>query len=89
MLAKVISNKMRVLDFLALAIQPPPTLSVTSAIEYLKTIEAMDVNEDLTDLGFFMLDLSIEPHYAKTLVFAIFFKCLDPVLTIISCLANR
>ncbi|XP_025411649.1 3'-5' RNA helicase YTHDC2-like isoform X3 [Sipha flava] len=89
MLAKVISNNMRVLDFLALAIQPPPTLSVTSALEYLKTIEAMDVNEDLTDLGFFMLDLSIEPHYAKTLVFAIFLKCLDPVLTIISCLANR
>ncbi|VVC42041.1 Hypothetical protein CINCED_3A008693 [Cinara cedri] len=89
MLAKVISNNMRVLDFLALAIQPPPTLSVTSALEYLKIIEAMDVNEDLTDLGFFMLDLSIEPHYAKSLVFAIFLKCLDPVLTIISCLANR
>ncbi|XP_050524124.1 3'-5' RNA helicase YTHDC2-like isoform X2 [Daktulosphaira vitifoliae] len=89
MLAKVITNNMRVMDFLALAIQPPPTLSVIAALEYLKTIEAMDINEDLTDLGFFMLDLSIEPHYAKTLVFAIFLKCLDPVLTIISCLANR
>ncbi|XP_050434677.1 3'-5' RNA helicase YTHDC2-like isoform X2 [Adelges cooleyi] len=89
MLAKVISSNMRILDFLALAIQPPPTLSIVAALEYLKTIEAMDINEDLTALGFFMLDLSIEPHYAKSLVFAVFLKCLDPVLTIISCLANR
>jgi len=38
-------------SFLAKALQPPDPLSVQNAIELLKTIGALDDNEELTPLG--------------------------------------
>lgn len=42
-------------SFLAKALQPPDLLSVQNAIELLKTIGALDDNENLTPLGMCIL----------------------------------
>lgn len=55
----------------------------------LQTIDAMDQYEDLTDLGYHLADLPVEPHLGKMVMCAVVLKCLDPILTIACTLAYR
>lgn len=54
-----------------------------------QTIDAMDPWEDLTELGYHLTELPVEPHLGKMVLCAIVLKCLDPVLTIACSLAYR
>lgn len=54
-----------------------------------QTIDALDQNEELTDLGFHLADLPVEPHLGKMVLAAVVLKCLDPILTISCSLAYR
>ncbi|PNF38747.1 putative ATP-dependent RNA helicase YTHDC2, partial [Cryptotermes secundus] len=76
-------------DFLARAIDPPSSLVTRNAVQLLKTIDALDSWEDLTELGHRVLDLPVEPRLGKMLLYSVVLKCLDPVLTIVCCLAYR
>ncbi|XP_026195327.1 3'-5' RNA helicase YTHDC2 isoform X3 [Anabas testudineus] len=78
-----------VAEFLSKAPQPPPMHSIRNAIHMLKTIGAMDKCEDLTDLGYHLADLPVEPHLGKMVLCAVVLKCLDPILTIACSLAYR
>ena len=76
-------------DFLA-RISNPPTFQMTRAtIQFLKTIEALNNLEDITELGNHLLDLPVEPRLGKTILYAVALKCLDPVLTIVACVAYK
>ncbi|XP_073408067.1 3'-5' RNA helicase YTHDC2 isoform X2 [Dendrobates tinctorius] len=76
-------------DFLMKAPEPPPTLLVRNAVQMLKTVDAMDSWEDLTELGYHLADLPVEPHLGKMVLCAVVLKCLDPILTIACALAYR
>lgn len=78
-----------VADFLMKAPEPPPALIVRNAVQMLKTIDAMDAWEDLTELGYHLADLPVEPHLGKMVLCAVVLKCLDPILTIACTLAYR
>ncbi|XP_034565378.1 3'-5' RNA helicase YTHDC2 isoform X2 [Notolabrus celidotus] len=78
-----------VAEFLSKAPQPPPAHAIRNAVHMLKTIDAMDQVEDLTDLGYHLADLPVEPHLGKMVLCAVVLKCLDPVLTIACTLAYR
>lgn len=54
-----------------------------------QTIDALDPWEDVTELGHHLLDLPVEPRLGKAVLYSIVLKCLDPVLTIVCCLAHR
>lgn len=82
-------KEMPIAGFLARALEPPSAMAVQSAITHLQEIEALDANEDLTALGNHLVDLPVEPRLAKMLIYSVIFKCLDPVLTIVSTLAHR
>lgn len=56
---------------------------------YAKTIDAMDPWEDLTELGYHLADLPVEPHLGKMVLCAVVLKCLDPILTITCMLSYR
>ena len=58
-------------------------------IQVLKTIEALDAWEDVTELGNHLLDLPVEPRLGKMLLYSIALKCVDPVLTIVACAAYK
>lgn len=49
----------------------------------------MDVWEDLTELGYHLAELPVEPHLGKMVLCAVVLKCLDPILTIACTLAYR
>ncbi|XP_073514156.1 3'-5' RNA helicase YTHDC2-like isoform X3 [Phyllobates terribilis] len=76
-------------DFLMKAPEPPPALIVCSAVQMLKTVDAMDAWEDLTELGYRLADLPVAPHLGKMVLCAVVLKCLDPILTIACTLAYR
>ncbi|XP_062369135.1 3'-5' RNA helicase YTHDC2-like [Cinclus cinclus] len=76
-----------VIDFLMRAPDPPPAVTVRNAVHMLKTIDAMDPWEDLTELGYHLTELPVEPHLGKMVLYAVVLKCLDPVLTIACALA--
>merc|ERR1712018_277697 len=74
-------------DFLARISEPPSFQTTRTNVQALETMEALNTLEDLTELGNHLLDLPVEPQYGKMLLYAINLKCLDPVLTIVSCLS--
>ncbi|KAK7348858.1 hypothetical protein VNO80_23591 [Phaseolus coccineus] len=76
-------------EFLSRALQSPEILAVQNAIEYLKTIGALDKNENLTILGRQLTVLPMEPKLGKMLIFGVIFNCLDPILTIVAGLSVR
>ncbi|KAG6452028.1 hypothetical protein O3G_MSEX007431 [Manduca sexta] len=76
-------------DFLSKALEPPSFLAVRNAVTLLKTIGALTPMEDLTEIGQHLLDLTVEPKLGKMLLYACVMKCLDPILTIVCCLANK
>ncbi|XP_050044993.2 3'-5' RNA helicase YTHDC2-like [Dermacentor andersoni] len=76
-------------DFLARAPDPPAFLVTRTAVTLLKTIDALDPSEQLTEMGLHLLDLPIEPHLGKMVLYAVVLKCLDPVLTIVCCIAVK
>lgn len=76
-------------EFLERAIEPPSNVITRNAVQLLKTIDALDSWEDLTELGSHLLDLPIEPRLGKMLLYAVVLKCLDPILTIVCSLAYK
>ncbi|CAG2117393.1 unnamed protein product [Medioppia subpectinata] len=80
---------MSIHEFLSAAIDPPSIASVRASVQLLKTIDALDSTEQLTQLGVRLLDLPIEPNYGKMLLYSILLRCVEPVLTIVSAFAYR
>lgn len=51
-------------------------------------MDVIDENENLTDLGCLVLQIDVEPNLGKMLVFGVWLRCLDPILSIVSWVAN-
>lgn len=75
--------------FLSKALQPPESLSVQNAIDYLKMIGALEDSENLTVLGRHLSMLPVEPKLGKMLIYGTIFKCLDPIMTVVAGLSVR
>ena len=78
-----------IVDFLSMALEPPSKISISKAIASLIYLGALDKNENLTNLGKYLVLLSIPPNLGKMLFYSLFLKCLDPVLTIVATLAHK
>ncbi|XP_039247577.2 3'-5' RNA helicase YTHDC2-like [Styela clava] len=76
-------------DFLSKAPEAPSRIMLANAVDLLKTIDALDPWEDLTELGHHLVDLPIEPRLGKMVLYSVVLKCLDPVLTIACALAYK
>ncbi|KAH0850735.1 hypothetical protein HID58_024106 [Brassica napus] len=76
-------------EFLSRALQSPELLAVQKAIEYLKTIGALDENEQLTALGRYLAKLPMEPKLGKMLILGAILGCLDTILTVAAGLSVR
>ncbi|XP_078154848.1 DEA(D/H)-box RNA helicase family protein isoform X1 [Carex rostrata] len=76
-------------EFLSAALQPPEPLAVQNAVDFLKMIGALNENESLTNLGRYLSMLPVDPKLGKMLIMGAVFRCLDPVLTVVSGLSVR
>ena len=51
-------------------------------------LNILNEEEHFTDLGRILINLSIEPQYAKMIVYSVLLRCLDPILTIVCALSS-
>ncbi|KAK6365226.1 hypothetical protein LTS17_011459 [Exophiala oligosperma] len=71
------------------AIDPPTRKNVLRAIEKLKDAGALTKTEALTPLGQQLARLPLEVSLAKLAIFGVIFRCLDPILSIVSLLTSK
>lgn len=76
-------------ETLGAAIDPPSRKNVLRAIEKLKDAGALTKTEALTPLGQQIARLPLEVSLAKLAIFGVIFRCLDPILAIISLLTSK
>ncbi|KAF8043525.1 hypothetical protein BT93_A1751 [Corymbia citriodora subsp. variegata] len=69
-------------DFLQKTLDPPVSETIRNAVNVLKDIGALSLDEKLTDLGEKLGSLPVHPLTSKMLLFAILMNCLDPALTL-------
>lgn len=82
--AKLLSHQSMVSEYLQETIVKPPFIQIYRCVENLKKMSVFTELEDITWLGCRLIDLPVECHLGKLLVFAILLQCLDPILTIVS-----
>jgi HrpA-like RNA helicase len=78
-----------VIDFIKKCIQPPDIHLVNGCLHRLKRLQAFDEREELTPLGWQLSKLPLSPTLGKALIYACFFRCIDPILTIIASMTLR
>jgi HrpA-like RNA helicase len=87
---KVIApSDVSITEYLSRAPSPPSMSAIQNAIFVMKNIDALDKDEELTELGHHLVDLPLPPHLGKMVLYSIILRCVDPVLTIASALAYR
>ena len=74
-------------EFLSKTPEPPSPAVIKSSVKTLKTIEALDSEENVTILGQHLLEMPLEPQYAKMVLASIALKCLNPIPTIVCSLS--
>lgn len=79
--------------FLELAMDPPPSDSVSFAVDRLAKIGALKIepgkSEILTPLGRALSRLPLDPATGRMLIMGVVMKCLNPVLTAAACFSSR
>ena len=80
--AAALSRPLPIADFFRKAVEPPVDQAVQQAIQLLKDIGALEEDESLTTLGRHLAVLPLPPRIGKMLLYALMFRCLDPVLTV-------
>lgn len=76
-------------SFLLKAIEPPKSETVTSALEILQEVGALDEREELTALGRHLASLPVDVRIGKMMIYGTVFGCIDSVLTIAACLSYK
>lgn len=70
-------------------IEPPFANNISTAIERLQNIGALDEEKELTALGRHLSVLPVDVKIGKLILFGAVFCCLDSVLTIAASLSNK
>lgn len=87
--SKVYSNNMDSVKFFAELPTPPETDTILRAVEDLKELALLDENENLTPLGRTLSDFQLEPKLAKSMVLAVIFKCVTPIVDIVTLFSSE
>ena len=83
-------NIPKVEDFMTLLIEAPDKQSVQNAVELLEQIGALvPITQELTPLGANLIQIPLHPQLGKMVLMGVFFRCLNPILSIVSVLAER
>ncbi|XP_057561997.1 ATP-dependent RNA helicase DHX30 isoform X2 [Hippopotamus amphibius kiboko] len=75
-------------EFLSKAVDSPNIKAVDEAVILLQEIGVLDQREYLTTLGQRLAHISTDPRLAKAIVLAAIFRCLHPLLVVVSCLTR-
>lgn len=82
--SKVFSNNMNAVEFMSKLPTPPETNATLRAVDELKDLEMLNRNENLTSLGTTCAYFQLEPKFSKALINAVIFKCVTPIVDIVT-----
>lgn len=82
--AKSFDYQSDVQSFLSRALNPPSGLIVQNAIKKLKIIGVFTEDELITELGRHLVDIPVDVQLGKALMYGVFFKCVEPLTTIVA-----
>ena len=80
--AKTLEPKCEVQNYLQKALNPPSFLSIHNAVRKLKILGVFREDESVTELGKHLVDIPLDVQLGKCLLYGVFLKCYDPILTI-------
>ncbi|KAK2091067.1 ATP-dependent RNA helicase dhx30 [Saguinus oedipus] len=86
--AKIHMPEKTAVEFLSKAVDSPNIKAVDEAVILLQEIGVLDHREYLTTLGQRLAHISTDPRLAKAIVLAAIFRCLHPLLVVVSCLTR-
>lgn len=78
-----------IIPFLNKAMESPSLEAVQLSIAFLKILNALDEDENLTPLGFHLAHLPVDPQTGKMILFGAIFSCLDPITTVAASLSFK
>ncbi|KAK0233083.1 hypothetical protein IW262DRAFT_1444030 [Armillaria fumosa] len=80
---------MDVKSALGATIEPPDPQRIDIALEALRVAGAIDTEENLTALGRILLQIPVDVHVGRLVLYGSFFRCLDDALTLAAILSSR
>ncbi|XP_064535091.1 ATP-dependent DNA/RNA helicase DHX36 [Drosophila montana] len=75
--------------FFPTMIDAPAQKAVSTAINLLNRIEALDNNGQLTPLGMHLAKMPIDPQMGKMILISALFRCLDPITSVAAALSYK
>ncbi|XP_033228401.1 ATP-dependent DNA/RNA helicase DHX36 [Belonocnema kinseyi] len=75
--------------FLASVMDPPDPKAIELSLDLLRKLNALDMNENLTPLGYHLAQLPLDPRTGKMIIWAALFSCIEPVFAIAASLSFK
>ncbi|XP_003486528.1 ATP-dependent DNA/RNA helicase DHX36 isoform X1 [Bombus impatiens] len=75
--------------FLASVMDPPNMKAIDLSLDLLRTLNALDDEEQLTPLGYHLAQLPLDPRTGKMIIWASLFSCVEPVFAIAASLSFK
>ncbi|XP_026463762.1 putative ATP-dependent RNA helicase DHX57 [Ctenocephalides felis] len=76
-------------EVLEKTLEPPSRASITSAINRLRDVGALDLEDNLSPLGHHLAALPVDVRIGKLMLLGAIFHCVDSALTMAACLSYK
>ncbi|XP_034188287.1 ATP-dependent DNA/RNA helicase DHX36 [Osmia lignaria lignaria] len=76
-------------SFLDSVMNPPNWEAIDLSLNLLRTLNALDNDENLTPLGYHLAQLPVDPRTGKMIIWAALFSCVEPVFAIAASLSFK
>lgn len=83
----LVGESVRIEEFLGRCIAKPSQVSIRQSIKLLQSLGALDKDEQLTAMGRLLAAMPVDARYGKMIIYSIVFRCIDPVISIVSILS--
>ncbi|XP_017788044.1 PREDICTED: ATP-dependent RNA helicase DHX36-like [Habropoda laboriosa] len=75
--------------FLSSVMDPPNVKAIDLSLELLRSLNALDNDENLTPLGYHLAQLPLDPRTGKMIIWGALFSCVEPVFAIAASLSFK
>ncbi|XP_032666503.1 ATP-dependent DNA/RNA helicase DHX36 [Odontomachus brunneus] len=79
----------RAKEFLSSVMDPPNLKAIDLSLDLLRTLNALDEDENLTPLGYHLAHLPLDPRTGKMILWAALFSCVEPIFAIAASLTFK
>lgn len=87
--AKKLNSGLSIEAFLSECLEPPPKKNIQQSVAFLKNIDALDADENITPLGAHLVNMPVNCQFGKMILYSVLLRCIDPVLEIVSILSAK